>query len=460
MVVNMVNKNHNLITLRYDKGTIVIEGGRIPHSEYDDRTGNYRALGMYYGSIAEWCRSYPEPVTDTVPRIGPMKEIAKTLPLRSYQKKSVDIWVMNDYRGVVVLPTAAGKTFVGMEAILRVQKPALIIVPTIDLVEQWSRRIEENLEVAVGRYGGGDRTVEAITVSTYDSALIHASDLGNRFMLLIVDEVHHLPSSSFRQIAEMYIAPYRLGLTATYERADMMHEDLEYLMGGKIVEMGFEELNEYLADYRVQKIFVELSPEEQKEYDESRDTFLRYLKRYHMRINTPWEFETFIRKSWNPEGREALKAWRKARDISFNPAAKLDMVKNIVATHKGEKIIIFTENNDMAYVVSETILVPCITHQTDKSERNEILKNFRNSTYKIIVTSRVLDEGVDVPDASIGIVLSGSGSNRQFRQRLGRILRPGINKEAILYEIISRATSEISTSKRRGKGVPKKSADS
>jgi hypothetical protein len=90
-------------------------------------------------------------------------------------------------------------------------------------LEQWKRRIHEELAIEVGVYGGGENAISAVTVCTYDSAFLRAGELGNRFSLVIFDEVHHLPAESFRQIAEMFTATYRLGLTATYEREDMLH---------------------------------------------------------------------------------------------------------------------------------------------------------------------------------------------------------------------------------------------
>ena len=79
---------------------------------------------------------------------------------------------------------------------------------------------------------------------------------------------------------------------------------------------------------------------------------------------------------------------------------------------------------------------------------------FKTGDITVLATSRILDEGVDVPDASVAIIMSGSGSTRQFRQRLGRILRPSEGKESYLYELISAGTTEYGTSKRRRKGVP------
>jgi superfamily II DNA or RNA helicase len=114
-----------------------------------------------------------------------------------------------------------------------------------------------------------------------------------------------------------------------------------------------------------------------------------------------------------------------------------------------DKVLIFTSHNKLVYKLSKDLLIPAITHKTPQQERDDILGKFHRGNYKRIVTSRVLDEGVDVPDASIAVILSGSGSNRQFVQRLGRILRKYPGKEAILFELVSQGTAEIYMSYRR-----------
>ncbi len=98
------------------------------------------------------------------------------------------------------------------------------------------------------------------------------------------------------------------------------------------------------------------------------------------------------------------------------------------------------------------MLIPAITHQTPKEERAEILRNFRKGVYRRIVTSEVLDEGVDVPDASMAVIISGTGSNRQFVQRLGRVLRKRGRKQARLVELVSQGTAETRISRRRKSG--------
>jgi len=261
-------------------------------------------------------------------------------------------------------------------------------------------------------------------------------------------------AGKFIEIARMYASPFRLGLTATLERTDGLHETLSQYMGEKVFELGYEELADFLSSYQIVRIPVRLSPGEEREYDRNRIIFLNYARRHRMTMSGSWNFEKFILSSWNPEGREALIAWRRSREIAFSAEKKIEATKEILKRHVSEKTIIFSEDTETAYLLSKTFLIPAITYLTPPKERREYLQWFRENKIRVIATSKVLDEGVDVPDASVAIVLSGSGSTRQFRQRLGRILRPSPGKQAFLYEVVAKGTSEFGTSARRRKGVP------
>jgi superfamily II DNA or RNA helicase len=117
--------------------------------------------------------------------------------------------------------------------------------------------------------------------------------------------------------------------------------------------------------------------------------------------------------------------------------------------HPGERVIVFTDENALAYQIGRDFLVPVLTHHTKPGERTRILDAFKTGEITVIATSKVLNEGVDVPEASVGVVLSGSGTVREHVQRLGRILRHKEGKSAVLYEIISRGTSETYVNQRR-----------
>ncbi len=148
-------------------------------------------------------------------------------------------------------------------------------------------------------------------------------------------------------------------------------------------------------------------------------------------------------------------AHRQAKEIALGTDGKLRTLANLLAQHFPERTLIFTADNATVYRISHDFLIPAITHQTPVKERHEVLSKFRTGEYKTIVASHVLNEGVDVPDARVAIILSGTGSEREYIQRLGRVLRRGSdkNKLAILYEVVTENTTEEQTSRRRRGGI-------
>ena len=138
-----------------------------------------------------------------------------------------------------------------------------------------------------------------------------------------------------------------------------------------------------------------------------------------------------------------------ARKIAMGNQAKLRALEAILKRHLKDRVIIFTQDNETAYTISTEFLIPCITHLTDIKERKAILEAFSKGKYPFLVTSKVLNEGVNVPEANVAVVLSGSGSVREHVQRLGRILRKRSGKQAVLYEVIAKGTIEERVSERR-----------
>jgi len=439
--------------LNFSKGKIVVSGADSAQTNAQYADVQSAVPGYMYPEIKS---RYPEATDKVFPEESALR-LKMRDQLRPYQLESIDQWEKNGCRGIIVLPTAAGKTHIGMEAISRLSTTTIIIAPTLELIAQWREKLAEVFDTEIGQIGGGIKEIKDITVCTYDSAYLMADTIGNRFKFLLIDEVHHLASEQFRQIAVKFASPFRMGLTATYERSDKLHETLQDVMGGKIFELGYEELSEYIADYKIVRIPVSLTPEEIEEYERNREIFVNYLRSHSVKLAGPWDFEKFIMRSWSREGRDALNAWRKARDIAFNSRVKIDVVRYVMGKHPGEKMLIFSEDTNTAYLMSREFLIPALTYLTPARERKRYLEMFRNGEINAMAASRILDEGVDVPDASVAIVLSGSGSTRQFRQRLGRILRPGDSKKSTMYEVVARGTSEFGTSKRRRKGVPDRS---
>ena len=445
--------------LRFDKGTLLLKGTvGTPYGKWDSRVNCFRIKALNYRDVLTYLKESHILFQDEVPQMSPLENVKSTVQLRPYQQLAFEKWQRAGSRGVLVLPTAAGKTYIALKAIELLKTQTLIVVPTLDLVDQWRVRIKECLNVESGAVGGGENTVRMITVATYDSAYLHAAFLGNKFMLIVFDEVHHLASPSYMQIAEMYIAPYRMGLTATYERIDERHKLLPRLIGDVVYRVDVEELSgEHLAPFTYEKRYVGLSPEEQAIYDQEMGKFRNYLKKKRVMMKSPKDFQRFIMITGrDPEARKALLSRNRALKVALNSQEKIKALAEMLSAHPQEKTLIFTLHTDLVYATSRAFLIPAITYLTPKEERREILENFRKGNYHTIVTSQVLDEGVDVPDATVGYILSGTGSARACIQRLGRLLRKFEGKQARLVEIISKETMEVRMSYRRTQGVKEK----
>jgi len=423
-----------------------------PYGRWDSRSGCYRVKACHYRDVLEYFGESRVKIEDAVLDLPAFEQLKCNVELRAYQSEALDKWLTAGKRGVLVLPTAAGKTFIALKAIDLLKTQTLIVVPTLDLLDQWKKRVRDYLGVDAGVVGGGENVVRMVTVATYDSAYSLAAQLGNRFLFLIFDEVHHLASPGYMQIAEMFVAPYRMGLTATYERSDQRHALLPLLVGDPVYSVSVEELTtaKHLSNYTFEKIAVDLTEAEQQSYDAQMKVFRRYLVERHVVLKSAFDFQRFIMTTGrDPRAREALLARNRALKVAVNSEAKLNLLAEKLETYKDEKVLIFTLYNDLVYMVSKRFLIPAVTHQTPREERREIMANFGNGKYKVIVTSQVLDEGVDVPDASVGVVLGGTGSRREYIQRLGRLLRKKEGKTAKLVEIISKETVEVGISRRR-----------
>jgi len=394
-----------------------------------------------------------QPDDDVLERFGLPFTPTLTVRPRPYQRDAIRNWLAQGRRGVVVLPTGAGKTVVAYHALAEAPVRALVIVPTIELLRQWRSGLIETAGVPadeVGVVGGGERTVRAITVMTYDSAAMPRRRLAE-FGLLIVDEVHHLPAPTYRAIAEKAAAPWRLGLSATPERSDGAHYDLASLIGPEVYRRRAADLAEegHIAHYRERRIFVDLSPEERARYDLLMAEWRWFLATRRSTLGRGGLFEQLVRQSaHDPAARRALQAQRQARLIALNAESKIDRVAELLAQHQQDRAIVFAEHVAMVDAIGRHLSIPTITYRTPADERRLVLERFRAGRYSKLVAGRVLNEGVDVPDARVAIVVSGSSATREYIQRLGRVLRPK-PIEAVLYEIVSRRTTETKAARRR-----------
>lgn len=444
-----------MIRLAFEAGTLVASGAaELPVAGFvpDPRAGGLRAPAHRYRALVEALRAAKTPYEDHARVWAPLTGLAtpKLQPF-PHQRAALQAWEAAGRRGVVELPTGAGKTLLAVLAIARAQRPTLVVVPTIELLGQWQGVLQEQLGVPVGLLGGGAKDVQPITVATYDSAALQIEFLGHRFGLLVCDEVHHLPAPSYRMIAEGALAPYRLGLTATLARADGGEALVQQLLGPLVHTTSITELSgTFLAPYDVRTVEVPLEPDEQAAYDTARGTYLSFLRGSGVQLGSPEGFARFLAlAARTPEGRQALACYRLQRKLAFSSRGKLRALFDVLMTHRPQPVLVFTDDNEAVYALSHALLLPALTHRTVPAERRRLLHELATGKIAALLTSRVLNEGVDVPEIQVGVVLSGTGSVREHVQRLGRILRPRPGKRATLWEITTGGTAEAGVRERR-----------
>lgn len=446
------------IQLTFDAGTLLLSSDEpailasLPNVQADARSNSYRAEGRHYRTIVEHLRkegiAYEDKARNWEPTPWLLQASRDPFP---HQTEALATWWKTGGRGVVVLPTGTGKTHLAVMTIQKVARPTLVLTPTIDLLNQWYDELLLAFGGTVGLLGGGYYDLQPLTVTTYDSAYIYLERWGNRYGLLVFDECHHLPGPSYRTTAIGSLAPFRLGLTATPERADGQEVLLPELIGPIVYRREIKELaGEFLAEYRTERLYVELSPAELEHYQKAREHYRQFVWERGISMGSPGGWQRFIQESArSPEGRAAFLAYREQKQIAVAAPAKLHLLELLLERHHHDRVLVFAHDNATVYQIARQFLVPAITHQTKTKERRDILLKFHSGEYPIVVTSQVLNEGVNVPAANVGIILSGTGSVREHVQRLGRLLRKYGEKQALLYEVVTRNTAEEFTSERR-----------
>jgi superfamily II DNA or RNA helicase len=418
--------------------------------------GHWRCEGYHYPSLIPWFKE--QNIRDTVPRWERLKLTLHDLrEPHSYQDEALVAWKEAGWRGSIVLPTGAGKTFVAIHAIHEVKRSALIVAPTIDLLHQWYARLVNAFKMDIGVYYGGEKIIQPLTVTTYHSAGDLIDGYGSNFKLIIFDEVHHLPAPNWGETALMSPSPFRLGLTATYPEEWEQQNGrwrVDDLIGGIVYSLAIDDLaGEQLAAYRTERVRIDLTDAEREQYERDFAVYSgffrsRQLQKTHGKF---WLMEMMRLSSFDPDARRALLARQRMQKLLANAGGKFEVLESLLREYAHEQVLVFTESNAVAYAISRRHLIPVITHETKAEERKFVLESFQNGHYKAIVTSKVLDEGVDVPEAKIAIVLGGSASARQYVQRLGRVLRKAGNREAVLFDVFARNTIEESKSQRRSR---------
>jgi superfamily II DNA or RNA helicase len=446
--------------LFFQGGTLVLRdadtGEQAPSPPLQFIKGRWRCEGYHYRSLLPYLRQ--QDIRDAIPRWQLLDlTLHDTREPHDYQREAISAWNQAGQRGSIILPTGAGKTFVAIQTIYRVKRSTAVIAPTIDLLHQWYACLINAFGTEIGVYYGGEKKVLPLTITTYHSAGDLMAEYGNTFKLLIFDEVHHLPAPSWGEAALMAPAPLRLGLTATYpEPHEQTHGRwrVDELVGPIVYTKRVEDLiGQQLAHYRTQCLRFDLSPDERTRYDADYAIYIGFVRSRYLpqRYGPGWLLELMRLSSFDREARRALLARQRLNRLLAHAEGRFATLEALLRENATERILVFTEHNTTAYEVAHRYLIPIITHETSAAERKHILDGFQTGHYRVITTSRVLNEGIDVPESKVAIVLGGTSGTREYIQRLGRVLRKVENKQALLFEVIARKTLEEGKAQRRRK---------
>ncbi len=440
----------------FDRGTLILHRPTptiISQAQefirWDDRTGVWRAPASVYANMIRKIRQLPEPLLDKVRRQQDCNSTWNTVDLRDYQEAALIAWRASAGRGIVCLPTGAGKTRLALAAAQRCQKSTLCLVPTLVLLEQWQDSIREFYGGEIGVLGGGQHSIKPITVATFESAFRKGWSFGNQFDLIIIDEAHHFGDGERDEALEACTAPFRLGLSATLDESRL--ERLHQLIGPKVYEQNLRDLvGTALAEFDLYRLLLPLTVTERRAYQTDSSVFQKFFQDFRKQ-HIPMSWENFIRLAGkSPDGRAALAAHRRSKRVLTFTENKEATLCQLLQKYKTQKKLIFTADSKTALLISKRLLIAPITAEIGKRERDSSIEAFKNGRIKSLVSCKVLNEGFNVPDAEIAIIVGGSGSDREHIQRIGRVLRPADGKRAKIYELLAAETSEVKQSNRRG----------
>jgi superfamily II DNA or RNA helicase len=440
-------------------GTLVAHGllpesaAASPDFVWDPRIAAYRAPAYRYRALRLAFSRAGEDFADSVLHLTKRASRWSDVELRPYQRSAVLAWRAAGRRGIVALPTGSGKTRLACAVMAGCEAPSLCLVPTRVLLHQWRNELARHYRGEVGCLGDGERNIEHVTVATFESAYRWMRDIGHRFGQLIVDEAHHFGAGLRDEALEMCAAPLRLGLTATAP-GDAQLARLSDLLGPVVFQLTAGDLTgEWLADFDVVALRLPLTDEERARYDQAVAIF-RPVHRMFTQVSPGASWRDFVATAQRSEaGRAALAAYRVSRRLTHYTRAKAAAVARLLAEHRTSRVLVFTPDNDTAYAIARQHLVMPITCDIGRAERDEAIAAFRSGMLRVLVSARVLNEGFDVPDADVAIIVGGTLGEREHVQRVGRVLRPSAGKRALVFELIAAETHEVYKAEERARAL-------
>lgn len=392
----------------------------------------------------EWLLEVGRPASDWLD-LSP-----ETLPqMRKWQVEALDAWAEHGRHGVVEAVTGTGKSRVGIEAIregIRHDYSCIVVVPTVELVGQWRDALRRHGVQRVATSADAPRTPLDhcdVLVATVQSLYLSPPSRDDGKVLLVADECHRYGAEQWSKVLHPSYRR-RLGLTATFERADDGIDILRDYFGGECVyRIGFGRAmaDDVIARYSLDLVPVQLSVTERARYDEAHEAVVDSRAELLDRGLPESPFGEFLAAVQiaaaddEPDyelrdlARRYLSAFSQRLSVMSNARSKMEAARRVAPLIKSSRgALLFTRRVSAAEEITQILVregVPAAAVHSDLSgaERRDRLADLRAGRLRAVVAPTVLDEGIDVPDVDLGVVLGGSQSRRQMIQRMGRVLR-------------------------------------
>ncbi len=380
------------------------------------------------------------------------------IELHRWQREALATWHERGRRGIVTAATGAGKTELGIAAIVEhvtsTAKRAVVIVPTVDLLHQWVARLRERLSVPVGTAGDGtldsfERYLVIVCVARTAAEVLPAAVRrisASAEVLLVADECHRYGAATYAMALD---APYSatLGLSATPERNhdDGIERYVVPALGPVIYEYVQDEAiaDQVIADFRMLFVGLEFAEVEQTRYDAVAADLARVWRALSTRFPALEEAQNQVEAvkflvdgEADGDARLWLSLRAEGRRLLSNSGARHAFVAWCArrGLFAGNRTIVFHESiadceSIVATMQAEGMRAAAHHSQLKSTERADVLQRFREGTVSVLVAPRTLDEGIDVPDASLALIAAGTRVKRQTIQRIGRVLRRAPGKD-------------------------------
>lgn len=367
----------------------------------------------------------------------------KRIDLYDWQRRAVEYFFTHNNKAIFEIPTGTGKTILAIELIKRIHEKypdyhCLIVVPKNVIIDVWYKELYDagyNLS-DIGIFYGLGHEYSKITITNMQSIHRVAMEI---FDIACFDELHNYGTKRLLEYLKLPIK-YKIGLSATVERMDDAHwEILKHFDYNKFYYSPNEAILEgVLNPFNFYNISVEMDIE-------SYDEYIELTRELNVLMKIGGGFNRIMRMNSGVKFR-MLSLMNKRKQLLSNYYRKFDIARNICLRHLDEKTLIFNQYNSQTtklywHLLDVGIQARVMHSGIKKEDREKTLIDFKNNKFSVIVTTKILDEGYNVPSIEVGIIMAGDSSSKQTIQRMGRVLRKK-KKPSILYQIYCKGTIE------------------